>query len=75
MRHSQRNRRTQASNALPPEVTMLATSVAQDTTVNFGEGGNADPKSYYTVLALFLLSVPGVLRLALKTTFHHGRKA
>ena len=30
--------------------------------VDFGQGGNADPKSYYTVLALFLLSVPGVQR-------------
>lgn len=27
--------------------------------VDFGKGGNADPKSYFTVLALFLLSVPG----------------
>ena len=28
--------------------------------VDFGKGGNADPKSYFTVLALFLLSLPGV---------------
>lgn len=28
--------------------------------VDFGKGGNADPKSYFTVLALFLLSVPGL---------------
>jgi hypothetical protein len=27
--------------------------------VDFGKGGNADPKSYFTVLALFLLSLPG----------------
>ena len=27
--------------------------------IDFGKGGNADPKSYFTVLALFLLSLPG----------------
>jgi hypothetical protein len=34
-------------------------AVAQDLTPDFGAGGNADPKSYWTALGLFLLSVPG----------------
>lgn len=33
----------------------------QTAKVDFGQGGNADPKSYWTVLGLFLLSVPGAL--------------
>lgn len=28
--------------------------------IDFGKGGNADPKSYFTVLALFLISLPGL---------------
>jgi hypothetical protein len=37
-----------------------APSLAEEAAkVDFGQGGNADPKSYYTVLALFLISVPG----------------
>ena len=27
--------------------------------IDFGKGGNADPKSYFTVLALFVISLPG----------------
>lgn len=32
---------------------------AADFTPDFGAGGNADPKSYWTALGLFVLSVPG----------------
>ena len=45
---------------------------AESAKVNFGEGGNADPKSYYTVLALFLLSVPGELSISFCKTLPPG---
>jgi hypothetical protein len=50
-----------AESALLPAYFWFATSfpaIAEEA-ADFGKGGNADPKSYYTVLALFLLSVPG----------------
>lgn len=48
-----------------------APSLAEEVVkVDFGQGGNADPKSYYTVLALFLISVPGTPRPVVEPWTH-----
>jgi hypothetical protein len=70
--HTQCNRHSSAANVLPPEVAALAAAVTEVAPVDFGQGGNADPKSYYTVLALFLLSVPGVCSLRMGNRFGHS---
>ena len=49
-----------ASTSAAAWLAMTAPALADASSqIDFGQGGNADPKSYWTVLVLFLISVPG----------------
>lgn len=49
-----------------------ALAEATEAAADFGSGGNADPKSYYTVLGLFLLSLPGASQTPRRRSMHRS---